>query len=446
KLDDIQKVLRAADSTDRSNWSTTQVNQPISCLRPGDACTGASGTPDLAVDAAGNAYAVYSDARHVFMARRIAGQSAWSDPVQVDQGLTSATYPTVVAGDDGRIAVAFYGSTGVVEDASSSTAQWWVYSATSTDATGSSPSFRQSLVSDHVAHVGAACSGCPYSGPTDATEMGTVIRATMDRAGRLLVAYTESRGIDGRGDLASVNVARQCSGVSLLKNPSLGTPCPPAGQRAVGSTSVGPLSQPAPAAPTPSPPPVAPPPLRPLPSIATSAAPAPLPLPSLPALPLMSGAPPPCTMRPVILAVPQPRTIAVVEPAPAPVAARPVPPATVPGHAGQGPLPGGAAPPPAPNPPPAADTVSSQVQVQNPVAHGAGAARKHGQEQGGLALGGVVADQEDLAIVARRPDHTDTLALALLYLFALAGAAGVLYDRHQRAPGRTRAAGGPRCR
>ncbi|MHB8604824.1 MAG: sialidase family protein [Thermoplasmatota archaeon] len=71
-----------------------------------------SDTPDIAVTPDGTAYLAYSDANwHPAIARSTNGGSTWTSiPIPV-AGLTSSVFPVIVAGADGRVAVAFYGTT-----------------------------------------------------------------------------------------------------------------------------------------------------------------------------------------------------------------------------------------------------------------------------------------------------------------------------------------------
>jgi hypothetical protein len=70
-------------------------------------------TPDLAVTSDSTVYVFYTDAtwKPVFM-RGTNGGTAWTGPHAVPvPGLTSAVFPSVVAGANGKIALSFYGTT-----------------------------------------------------------------------------------------------------------------------------------------------------------------------------------------------------------------------------------------------------------------------------------------------------------------------------------------------
>ena len=75
---------------------------------------GSSDAPSIAVTPDGALYLFYTDdAWHPAFARSTDGGSTWDGPFAVPvTGLTSSLFPVVVGGADGRIALAFYGTTG----------------------------------------------------------------------------------------------------------------------------------------------------------------------------------------------------------------------------------------------------------------------------------------------------------------------------------------------
>jgi uncharacterized protein (TIGR03437 family) len=118
--------------------------------------------PSIAVDAAHNVYAAWSDNSagtvDVYIAVSRDRGKSWSAPIRVTQGQTVATYPTIVAGDAGRIAVAWYGTSDPATwrgDAHGT--NWYVYAAISTNALDASPTFEQVKVTEQPSHHNSIC-------------------------------------------------------------------------------------------------------------------------------------------------------------------------------------------------------------------------------------------------------------------------------------------------
>ncbi len=219
-------IETVATSNRGLSWADPSVVKTLPCRSNGwytrDAwCFGYHGAPQLAVDASGTAYLVWDDGQHIVLTHSTDHGATWSTPTRVDTGVTAAAYPAIVAGDDGRVAIAFYGSTAVGRDVGTPDHQWWVYLATSTDAASSRPSFVQSLASGTAVHdgtlcqtAGAVCGITTTSGPADA---GSGIQVAMDpETGRAILAYSESRGVLDDGSSAGILMSRQCTGPSLL--------------------------------------------------------------------------------------------------------------------------------------------------------------------------------------------------------------------------------------
>lgn len=108
--------------------------------------------------------------------------TAWARPVTVKSGSPVGTYdPTVVATGAGRLAIAYYqGSTAVPKPT------WSVRLATVTDATGSHPVIRRSVLDSRIAYketadaMGGSCSG---SGPLAGVQNGFVCHRANDDFG-----------------------------------------------------------------------------------------------------------------------------------------------------------------------------------------------------------------------------------------------------------------------
>jgi MYXO-CTERM domain-containing protein len=127
----------------------------------------------VAVGPDGSVYVAWSDNHRAWTSVSHDGGSTWSPRLQVDRApLNTADYPTVAAGPDGRVDIAYYGSTrhGDTNDATAmgdagkpASAVWRLYLARSTDG---ARSFRQYVVSG-VLHTGELCTqgvACKGSG------------------------------------------------------------------------------------------------------------------------------------------------------------------------------------------------------------------------------------------------------------------------------------------
>lgn len=216
-------------------WTVSDPVFSTPCLRnrlgndfvPDPWCFGFHGLPQIAADKAGTLYAVWDDSHHSYISH-MTDSTHWSAPTRIDTDVTFAGYPTLVAGDAGRVAVAFYGSTGLGRNMSSPWLQWSVYLAETADATATSPHFTQTAVTDYMVHSGALCQApCQFTGDNIGTgEAGEYFSIGLNPTdGRVVVAYGESRGIGGRGVTPGIEVTRQCQGPSLLVGKGEPLPC-----------------------------------------------------------------------------------------------------------------------------------------------------------------------------------------------------------------------------
>ncbi len=116
-----------------TTWNQILVNDKI---RAADTHT------EMYADSEGNYYYVWIDPVHFlpWMATSTDAGKTWSDPVNVaPPGVHSVNFPTIVAGEKGRVAITFSGSTGADEE--SKTRPWNAYVAMSTNALDKEPLF-----------------------------------------------------------------------------------------------------------------------------------------------------------------------------------------------------------------------------------------------------------------------------------------------------------------
>lgn len=113
--------------------------------------------PVLAVDRAGNLYAVWSQSASViYMATSTDHGTTWSQPVRVSKIPGTNIMPWVVAGDPGKVDVVWYhsplaGNPDVAESA------WEIVMAQSLAALQPSPAFAMARMSNNIVHRGEIC-------------------------------------------------------------------------------------------------------------------------------------------------------------------------------------------------------------------------------------------------------------------------------------------------
>jgi hypothetical protein len=191
-----------------------------------------------AIDRAGNLYILFSlrlgktTPTHLYMMSSRNQGKTWSAPHQVDSnGLGSNVFPTIVAGDPGRVAMTWYGSKST--DFNDTEALWSEMYAQSVNALSAKPVFTQSRISGastpvHAADICQAGTFCAVTmGNRNLADFQTV---TVDPCGHAVLVYTDDHAPD-----AHTIVQRQTAGNSLYTQPGAGCP---------GSASTHPRSVP----------------------------------------------------------------------------------------------------------------------------------------------------------------------------------------------------------
>jgi hypothetical protein len=163
----------------------------------------------------------------------------------VSNGIENVKFPEVIAGDDGRAAFAFLGSTTPGDAQQRDFAGAWdMYVAftydqgrtwTTVDATPGDPVQRGCI--DNAGTIGGAC---PYRNLLDFNDI------TVDKQGRVLVGYADgcSRTCDTGGPIsrtAIASIVRQSCGRGLFAayDPGFAVYCPPTGAAAASSPGAG---------------------------------------------------------------------------------------------------------------------------------------------------------------------------------------------------------------
>lgn len=178
--------------------------------------------PDLDFTPDGTGYVLWTRADwRPYLARSGDGGRTWGQPLPVAPEVRTVAFPVVAAGDDGRLGIAFYGTTdsppgwdgnpGSAPDSVS----WHLYAGTVTDAGSAHPTVRVVRVTDHPVQIGCLSKLAGCVGPN----VADYIDAEVSPSGRLAVAYVDGcpPGCTTRAQSTTSNgwVAMQTAG-SLL--------------------------------------------------------------------------------------------------------------------------------------------------------------------------------------------------------------------------------------
>src|SRR4051794_18237822 len=137
------------------------------------------------------------------------GGGTWSKPVKVNRSPRTTVFPWVTAGDDGRLAVSYYGTSarGTSPQTVGKPSQWHVFSSYSTDGGRTFQEYRTT----GTMHRGPICTsgtGCA----TGSRNLLDFFETGMDPRGCLVTAYADNTvGKDG----AVISYVRQVSGPGL---------------------------------------------------------------------------------------------------------------------------------------------------------------------------------------------------------------------------------------
>jgi hypothetical protein len=171
-----------------------------------------------AVDRAGNVYVVWSE-RHPLAKQTMTmlsvsrdGGRSWSRPVKVNRSPMTTTFPWVTAGDNGRIAISYYGTTatGVSPQKIAKAATWSVYSSYSTDGGRSFTEYR----TVRAMHHGPICTAGLDCAP-GSRNLLDFFETSADPNGCLVTAYADNTVDPATENSAVVSYVRQVAGAGL---------------------------------------------------------------------------------------------------------------------------------------------------------------------------------------------------------------------------------------
>ena len=206
--------LRLFRITDFDDGLTALKVDDLSIANPGASVSNVF--PVLALDSAGNLYAVWSQsASAIYMAVSTDRGTTWSPPIRVGELAGTNIMPWIVAGDPGRVDVVWYhsplaGNLNIPDNA------WHVVMAQSLNALHKKPSFTLARVSNNVIHRGEICLQglqCDVDGRDRSfLEFPSI---DIDSRGRAFITYNDN---SNQVEAPYVMVARQTGGPGLVKN------------------------------------------------------------------------------------------------------------------------------------------------------------------------------------------------------------------------------------
>jgi hypothetical protein len=202
-----------------------------------------------AVDTAGNIYVAWarqeahSTASNAYVAVSTNHGASFRPPVRVNSGdIHNANFPWLIAGDPGRVAVAFYGTKSKAGDPTNNPGPWYVYLSQSVDFLSKHPHLQQAQVSEHPSHTNPICLsglGCTAGSAQD-RNLGDFFQVDMDPTdGAALVMWADTANQYGHLAGSPLNsFARQTGGPSLLAHKRV-SPRPELTQRGIGNDTAG---------------------------------------------------------------------------------------------------------------------------------------------------------------------------------------------------------------
>jgi len=181
--------------------------------------------PAVAIDAAGNVYAVWVDEidHNVYYSASTDEGQNWGPVLQINgNDANSNVFPWAQAGDAGMLAVAWYGSSTHLDSdflpswynnrQAATQFKWFGYASLVTDATSASPTFAQQKFTDQPMHYGQICNqglACTVSGG-DRT-MADFMALYLDLDGSMRLVYNDTTSQHHGAHLFEV---RQIAGAS----------------------------------------------------------------------------------------------------------------------------------------------------------------------------------------------------------------------------------------
>ncbi|MFN2622159.1 MAG: hypothetical protein ABR611_04870 [Chthoniobacterales bacterium] len=194
--------------------------------------------PTMGIDKAGNLYAVWPQAPYDANNGVVTGDTVlkfsystdqgntWSNPITIDTSaapggaLRNNVMPWLVAGDDGRVGIGWFGTPGAPSypsngpDDCPATCNWSVWYTMSTNAHSASPTFTAPMeASEHFIHRGSIQT--LIGGQNGDRTLGDFLQVRMGPQGEAMISYSDSNNID-EGNAPHAMFVRQNGGDGLL--------------------------------------------------------------------------------------------------------------------------------------------------------------------------------------------------------------------------------------
>lgn len=191
--------------------------------------------PIVSVDLAGNVYLVFAadvakptaapdapfvgetdrgfEHPNVWMAVSKDKGATWSKPLKLNAEGTTALFPTIAAGADGRVVAAWYEN--VMGTSLNEVGEWWATAAVSLEATATTPTFKAVKVGSEPMHVGNLCTAGTQCSVTQGDRtLADFFEVAIHPAGYAVIAHPKDA--DVKRALVSVVASRMDGGPSLL--------------------------------------------------------------------------------------------------------------------------------------------------------------------------------------------------------------------------------------
>lgn len=188
----------------------------------------AGGFPSIAVDRAHNVYVAWGDDSsgkvELYLSVSKDRGKTWRSPQKITGNQTVSIYPTIAAGDAGRIAIAWYGTADPAKSRyNAPNTLWYVYAVVSLNALEEEPTFAEARVSREPFHRNSICAHVNICEGVDVTTgqrppgyeggIADFFRMALDGEGLLNVVWTDTAHYK---DAPKDHFARQVSGPRLV--------------------------------------------------------------------------------------------------------------------------------------------------------------------------------------------------------------------------------------
>jgi hypothetical protein len=234
------------------------VDLPVANLGAVDTVRAGANFPSLAIDRAGNLYAVWEQAAangpiagdtSLMYAYSTNEGATWSRPLQVPTGLANNVFAWAAAGDDGRVDIAWYGTAGHVDPnggpqacpnggPDSVAGPWSLYLTQTQNGHAKTVSFTAPVIaSEHPIRrggiqsiIGNQCGGATNLGLSGTTRtLGDFFQLRIGASGEALISYGDSNNVDGNLMGSHAMFVAQNGGPGVYANRKISSAASPLG-------------------------------------------------------------------------------------------------------------------------------------------------------------------------------------------------------------------------